>query len=360
MIKVTRTSMPPFEEFCEQIRPLWDSHILTNMGPMHGRFEAQLRQWLGCPGLTLFSHGHLALEAALRVLGLPAGSRIITTPFTFVSTVNAIARLGFEPVFCDVLPSDGTLDPARLEALADGRTSAVLPVHVYGNVCDVEAIEAFAGARGLRVVYDAAHAFGVRYKGAPVVCRGDASVLSFHATKVFSTVEGGAVCWSDPALKQALDDEKNFGIRDASTCAAAGGNAKLNELQAAMGICNLRHIDEALQARERLAGLYRSLLGDAVSYFEVREGATSNHSYMPVLLQDRRQRDSVCDALEAAGIKARKYFWPLACDAAPYRTLPADVPVARNLSERVLTLPLYPELPEEEVERICKIMLAVL
>ena len=349
--------MPPFEEFCEQIRPLWDSHILTNMGPLHERFEAELRQWLGCPGLTLFSHGHLALEAALRVLGLPAGSRIITTPFTFVSTVHAIARLGFEPVFCDVLPSDGTLDPSRLEELADSRTSAVVPVHVYGNVCDVDAIEAVAGARGLRVVYDAAHAFGVRYNGVPVVCRGDASVLSFHATKVFSTVEGGAVCWSDPSMRQALDDEKNFGIRDASTCAAVGGNAKFNEFQAAMGLCNLRHIDEALQARERLAGLYRSLLGDGVSFLDARAGATSNNSYMPVLFASRSQRDAVSDALESAGVKPRKYFWPLACDAAPYRSLPADVPVARTLSDRVLTLPLYPELPEEEVVRICKLVL---
>ncbi|MBR4809346.1 MAG: DegT/DnrJ/EryC1/StrS family aminotransferase [Bacteroidales bacterium] len=356
MIKVTRTSMPPFEEFCEQIRPLWDSHILTNMGPMHERFEAGLKAWLGCDGLTLFSHGHLALEAALRVMGLPAGSRIITTPFTFASTVHAISRLGFEPVFCDVLPTDGTLDPQRLEELADGRTSAVLPVHVYGNVCDADAIEDVARRHGLRVIYDAAHAFGVRYKGDPVVCRGDASVLSFHATKVFSTVEGGAVCWSDPSRGQALDDEKNFGIRDTETCASAGGNAKLDELRCAMGICNLRHIDEALRARERLAGLYRSLLGDSVSYFSLREGAESNHSYMPVLFEDRRRRDAVSDALEASGVKARKYFWPLVCDAAPYRKLPACVPVARNLSERVLALPLYPELPEEEVERICLIV----
>ena len=360
MIKVTRTTMPPFEEFCEQIRPLWDSHTLTNMGPQHECFETALRDWFGCPGLTLFSHGHLALEAALRVMNLPAGSRIITTPFTFVSTVHAVARLGFEPVFCDVLPSDGTLDPERLEALVDSRTSAVLPVHVYGNVCDVIAIEAVASAHGLRVIYDAAHAFGVRYNGAPIVCRGDASVLSFHATKVFSTVEGGAVCWSDPALRQALDDEKNFGIRDVQTCAATGGNAKLDEFRCAMGICNLRHIDEALQARERLAGLYRRLLGDSVSFFSLREGATSNNSYMPVLFEDRRRRDSVSNALESAGIKPRKYFWPLACDAAPYIDIKADVPVARNLADRVLTLPLYPELPEEEVERICKLVIACL
>ncbi|MBO4476461.1 MAG: DegT/DnrJ/EryC1/StrS family aminotransferase [Bacteroidales bacterium] len=351
-IKVTRASLPSFGEFCEEIRPLWDSHILTNMGPLHQRFAAALREYLGCAGITLFSHGHSALEAALRALRLPAGSRIITTPFTFASTVHAISRLGFEPVFCDVLPSDGTLDPSRLEGLIDSRTSAVLPVHVYGNACDADAIGAMASRHGLKVVYDAAHAFGVRLDGAPLVCRGDASVLSFHATKVFNTVEGGAVCFTDGSLRQALDDEKNFGIRDEVTCAAAGGNAKMNELQAAMGLCNLRHIDDELHERERLDAVYRRMLAGAVDFFEVRSGATRNHSYMPVLLRDGAQRDAVYDALLAAGVNARKYFWPLVCDAEPYRGLPADVPVARGLSERVLALPLYPGLPEEEVVRI--------
>lgn len=354
-IKVTRASLPPFEEFCEEIRPLWDSHVLTNMGPVHERFRAALSEYLGCPGITLFSHGHSALEAALRVMKLPAGSRVITSPFTFASTVHAIVRLGLEPVFCDVLPSDGTLDPSRLEGLVDSSTSAVVPVHVYGNVCDVDAIEEVASRSGLRVVYDAAHAFGVRYNGEPLVCRGDASVLSFHATKVFNTVEGGAVCYRDLSLGLALDDEKNFGIRDEVRCAAAGGNAKLNELQAAMGICNLRHIDSELLERGRLDGVYRRLLDGAVGFFEVRPGASRNYSYMPVLLRDAAERDAVADALLAAGVKARKYFWPLVCDAEPYRGLPADVPVARWLSERVLCLPLYPGLTE--VERICSVVL---
>ena len=355
-IKVTRTSLPPFEEFCEEIRPLWDSHIVTNMGELHGRLQKALEDYLECPCVTLFTNGHSALEATLRALRLPAGSRIITSPFTFASTVHAISRLGFEPVFCDVLESDGTMDPACLERLVDSRTSAVLPVHVYGNVCDVDAIGAIAARHGLRVVYDAAHAFGVRYKGVPVVRFGDASVLSFHATKVFSTVEGGAVCCNDTSLRQALDDEKNFGIRDVRTCAAAGGNAKMSELQAAMGLCNLRHLEEALQARERLDGLYSQLLGGAVRFCCVREGASRNWSYMPVFFADGRQRDAVASALEAEDIKPRKYFWPLVCDAVPYRDMPADVPVARALAERVLTLPLYPELPEREVERICGIV----
>ena len=258
-IRVTRTSMPSFEEYSEMIKPLWDSHMLTNMGELHERFTHELEALLGCR-VTLFSHGHSALEAALRVLGLPAGSKVVTTPFTFVSTVHAIVRAGLQPVFCDVLESDGTMDPECLEALMGPDVCAVLPVHVYGNPCDMDAIEAIARMHGARVLYDAAHAFGVKYPiesgmtapahpvipgptGDPVTSgaqsvdrRGDMSVLSFHATKVFSTVEGGAVCYRDEAYAQPLADERNFGIRDESHCEAVGGNSKLSELHAAMGL----------------------------------------------------------------------------------------------------------------------------
>lgn len=354
-IKVTRTSMPSFEEYCEQIRPLWDSHILTNMGPQHNEFQSALRKLLGCR-VTLFSHGHLALEAALRAFKLPTGSKIVTSPFTFVSTVHAISRLGFEPVFCDVLPQDGTMDPKALECLIDERTALILPVHVYGNVCDVEAIDDIARRHGLPVLYDAAHAFGVSYKGVPVVQYGDASELSFHATKVFSTVEGGAVCYSDESLEQVLADERNFGIRDEYVCASAGGNGKMNELQAAMGICNLRHLEEALGERERLWKEYRKQLEGVVEFCRSRDGATQNHSYMPVFFESGKRRDAVADALDAAGVHARKYFFPLACDALCYKNLRADVPVARNLSDRVLSLPLYPGLQDEELELVCSVI----
>lgn len=354
-IKVTRTSMPLFEEYCEQIRPLWDSHILTNMGPQHACFQAALRELLGCL-VTLFSHGHLALEASLRAFNLPAGSKVITSPFTFVSTVHAITRLGYEPVFCDVLPQDGTMDPEALEAVLDDRVSLILPVHVYGNVCDVDAIGEIAHRHGLPVIYDAAHAFGVSYKGIPVVRYGDASVLSFHATKVFSTVEGGAVCYGDEAFEQVLADERNFGIRDEYICASAGGNAKMNELQAAMGICNLRHFGEALRERERLENEYRSRLAGVVGFCAPREGATQNYSYMPVFFESRERRDHIADALEAAGVHARKYFFPLACDALCYKHLRADVQVARDLSGRVLTLPLYPGLEDGMLELVCSVV----
>ena len=357
-INVTRTSLPPFEEFCEQIRPLWDSHILTNMGPLHQDFTDALERMLGCR-VTLFSHGHLALEAVLRSLGLRPGCKIVTSPFTFVSTVHAIVRLGFEPLFCDVLASDGTMSPEALERLMGPDVGAILPVHVYGNVCDVEAIRNIACRWGVPVVYDAAHAFGVQYRGRSVVQYGDASVLSFHATKVFSTVEGGAVCCGEGPMIQALKDERNFGIRDELVCSSAGGNGKLNELQAAMGLCNLRHFGQALQSRERLTSVYRKRLAGAVDFFSVRPGASSNYSYMPVLLGSVQKRDALADALEREGVHARKYFFPLACDALCYNYLPADVPVARSLSERVLTLPLYEGLGEEDVERICSAALSL-
>ena len=206
-INVTRTSLPPFEDYCEEIRKLWDSHILTNMGVEHDALRDALQQYLGVQHVVLFTNGHLALEAGLRTLGLPQGGEVITTPLTFVSTTHALVRCGLTPVFCDVCPEDGTMDAAKIEPLINDRTVAILPVHVYGHVCDVDAIAAVAERHGLKVLYDAAHAFGVRYRGVPVAQLGEAVMLSFHATKVFSTIEGGAVCCSDAALARRLADE---------------------------------------------------------------------------------------------------------------------------------------------------------
>ena len=352
-LEVTRTTIPSFQEFCEEIRPLWDSHLLTNMGVKHEELEAALRQRFGCE-VTLFANGHLALEAALEALDLPAGGEGITTPFTFVSTTHAIVRRGLRPVFCDVKPEDGTLDPAAVEALITGRTVAIVPVHVYGHVCDTERIGAIAARHGLKLVYDAAHAFGVRREGLPVEALGDASVLSFHATKVFSTVEGGAVCYRDPSLRRRLEDIRNFGIRDKEHCAAVGGNAKMNELQAAMGLCNLRHLEETLAARRALSARYRALLkGRSARPFPLRPdpSVSSNGAYFPVLFESRARRDAAYRALEAEGIGARKYFWPLSSDAACYRGVldPGNTPVARDLAERILCLPLYPGLVEADL-----------
>ena len=355
--EVTRPSLPPFEEFCEEIRPLWESRILTNMGPKHEAFRETLAARCGCPGITLFTNGHLALEAALAAMHLPAGSEVITTPLTFVSTTHAIVRRGLKPVFCDVLAQDGTMDPEALEAAVTPRTSAILPVHVYGNPCDGPQIGEIARRKGLKLVYDAAHAFGVSYRGESLLRWGDASVLSFHATKALTTVEGGAVCCRDLSLSGFLDDEKNFGIRDREHCEAIGGNAKMSELQAAMGLCNLRHFDEAVARRKALTGRYRSLLEERVGWLLPREGTVGNYSYLPVLLDSPGRRDAAAEALEKEGIVARKYFWPLTSRLGCYRDFnPGHTPIAEDLAARVLTLPLYPDLPEEEIQRICLLL----
>ena len=390
MINVTRTYLPPFEEFCEEIRSLWDSRIVTNMGPKHEEFREALERMLDAH-VSLFANGHLALEGVLRAMELPQGGEVVTTPLSFASTVNAIIRCGLKPVFADVLESDGTLDPALAERAITPRTVAILPVHVYGNVCDAEAFADIASRHGLPLIYDAAHAFGVRYKGRSALTLGDASIVSFHATKVFSTIEGGAVVFADgeqnffirrsrtklfdgisqprkvlvrggkkvlssgdmQSFLESLDDEKNFGIRDYELCVSAGGNAKMNELQAAMGLCNLRHFDEVLAARKAVYELYRSLLPGSVRVLEPRGGIDPNYSYLPVLLENR---DRAYALLLDNGIRARKYFYPLLSDlpfCEPYRV---DTPVARNICDHVLCLPLYPGLEPADVERICTIL----
>ena len=353
-INVTRTSLPPFEEYCAQIRSLWDSHLITNMGELHQELEKQLESFLEGP-VTLFSNGHLALEAAIRALDLPRGSEVITTPFTFVSTVHAIVRCGLVPVFCDVREQDGTLDPDCLEELISSRTSAILPVHVYGHVCQVERIGEIAARHRLPVLYDAAHTFGVRYKGIPAVRLGDISILSFHATKVFSTVEGGAVCYPRKELRQRLEDEKNFGIRGTEECEAIGGNAKLNELQAAMGLCNFRHFADEISRRAQVYDWYRASLPASVRLLCPREGTEPNYAYLPAVFGSARERDAAYDNLERSGIHARKYFYPLVSTYPPYQSAKGrQTPVAESLSARILCLPLYPDLSREEVDGIVR------
>lgn len=235
-ILVTRSSMPDFDEYIEEIRTLWDSHWLTNMGEKHHRLQSLLEEYLGVPHVTLYTNGHLALENAIAALNLPKGGEVITSPFTFASTTHAIVRNGLVPVFCDINDKDYTIDVDKIESLITDQTVAIVPVHVYGNMCDVEAIQEIANKYGLKVIYDAAHAFAVKYKGISSACFGDASMFSFHATKVFNTIEGGAVCYKDDAWVQLLNDQKNFGIHGPESVAYVGGNAKMNEFQAAMGI----------------------------------------------------------------------------------------------------------------------------
>ena len=364
-INVTRSSMPGFDEYCEEIRELWDSHWLTNMGAKHEQLQAALEKYLGVKHVTLFTNGHLALENALAALQLPQGGEVITTPFTFVSTTHAISRNGLTPVFCDINDRDYTIDVSRVESLITEKTVAIVPVHVYGNLCDVEALAGIAGRHGLKLVYDAAHAFGVSYKGVSAACFGDASMFSFHATKVFNTIEGGAVCFADDALREELDDRKNFGIRDEETIAYVGGNAKMNEFQAAMGLCNLRHLDAELEKRRAVCERYRARLGGTpgLRLCEAQKDVTPNYAYFPVVFEPPLfDRDRVKARLGEEGIYARKYFYPLTNDIACYAALPTagaeKTPVAKYVSDHVLTLPLYADLALEEVDRICELVLS--
>lgn len=364
-IHVTRPSMPDYDEYCREIQKLWDSRRLTNMGPEHEALRAALEQYLGCPHVVLHANGHLALENALAAMGLPRGGEVITTPFTFASTTHAIVRNGLTPVFCDVEGDAFTMDPGKIEALITDKTVAILPVHVYGHVCDVAAIDRVAKAHGLPVIYDAAHAFGVRYKGVSAVNFGDAAILSFHATKVFHTIEGGAVCLGREDLAARLDDLKNFGIRGPEQCAVPGGNAKMNEFQAAMGLCNLRHVGGEIAKRGRLAERYRRNLAGVpgIRLCRPQKDVTPNFAYFPVLFDGfRASRDAVCDALAERHIMARKYFYPLTSRFPCYAHLPtagrAGTPVAAYAADCVLTLPLYADLAVEDVDRICEAILA--
>jgi dTDP-4-amino-4,6-dideoxygalactose transaminase len=355
--------MPAYEEYCEEIRELFESRWLTNMGVKHKALQSGLETYLGVPHVELYTNGHLALENVLAAMELPKGGEVITTPFTFASTTHAIARCGLTPVFCDVNPLDYTMDVACLESLITEKTVAILPVHVYGNLCDVEGIDRVAKAHGLKVVYDAAHAFGVAKDGVSAACFGDASMFSFHATKVFHTIEGGAVCFKDDGLMPILQELRNFGLRGQEDCAYAGGNAKMNEFQAAMGLCNLRHIDGEISKRGRAVRLYRELLSgiEGIKLAPEQAGVRSNFAYFPVVFDGYKYtRDQVFERLKAHDIIARKYFYPLTNAMSCYRDLPSagadKTPVAAYIADRVLTLPLYADLGEADVQAICQII----
>lgn len=360
-ILVTRSSMPSLEEYVEEIKPLWESHWLTNMGVEHRKLEAALKGRLKVENVALFTNGHNALECVLEALDLRG--EVITTPYTFASTTHAIVRKGLTPVFADVKPDDYTIDPESVERLITPRTCAIVPVHVYGNLCDVDAIQRIADEHGLKVVYDAAHAFGVERGGVSAAAFGDASMFSFHATKVFNTVEGGAVCFKDPALYPVLNQWKNFGITSPEDVEYVGGNAKMNEFCAAMGVCNLRHLDGEIAKRAKVEERYRERLAGVrgVRLVDPQPGVRPNHAYMPVVFGDAfgATRDKVFDALDRAGIGARKYFYPLVTDYACYRTVYSSdrTPVAKDVASRVLTLPMYADLALGDVDRICDVVL---
>jgi len=364
-IFVTRSSMPPFEEYCEEIRELWDTRILTNRGEKHVELEKALQEYLGVEHMTLFVNGHSALECILETMELGKDGRdeVITTPFTFVSTTHAIVRKGLKPVFCDIKPDDYTIDPEKIDALITERTCAILPVHVYGNLCDVDAIKEIADRRGLKVIYDAAHAFGVRKGGVGSGNFGDASMFSFHATKVFHTIEGGAVAHPNGVLSDKLAWWRNFGITGPESCVYVGGNSKMNEFAAAMGICNLRHVDGEIAKRRAVFERYREQLGgvSGVTLRAIQPDVESNYAYMPALFDPAEfgvTRDDVFDALAENGVRARKYFYPLTSDYKCYRGQydSAATPIARDVASKVLTLPIFADLALEDVDRICAIV----
>jgi len=361
-ILVTRSSMPDFDEYTAEIKELWDSHWLTNHGVKARALKDQLKDYLNTPNLELTVNGHMALELILTALKLPAGSEIITTPFTFVSTTHSIVRCGFKPVFCDINPDNYTMDVNKLESLITEKTSAILPVHVYGNICDNDRIQEIADRHGLKVIYDAAHAFGIKYKDTPVGCLGDASIFSFHATKVYNTIEGGAITFKDSSLSKVIEEIRDFGIHDEESIPYVGPNAKMNEFAAAMGICNLRHVDSEIEKRANVVKAYREGLSGikGVKLNPVNELQTQNCAYFPVVFTDEYplSRDEIFTKLSENGIKSRKYFYPLTNEIEAYRGVfdSGNTPVALDISNRVLTLPMYADLPIEDVARICKII----
>lgn len=363
-ILVTRSSMPKLEDYIEEIRPIFESHWLTNMGPVYKKFQHQLMDYLEVPELSLFVNGHMALEMAIHALGLRCkGGEVITTPFSFVSTAHAITRNGLKPVFCDIKSDDYTIDPAKIESLITDNTVAIIPVHVYGNICDVEAISQIAKKHNLKVIYDAAHAFGVTYKGIGIGNFGDASMFSFHATKVFNTIEGGAVAFRDSAYCEKLHELKNFGIHGPDDVMAIGGNAKLDEFRAAMGICNLRRMEECISARAKVTFRYNERLGnvDGIRLCNQRAEVAANYAYYPVYFDEKafgKSRDDVYAQLKESDIYARKYFYPAINEMTCYKgRYDGDTPIAHDASLHILTLPMYEELSLEDVDRICDIIL---
>lgn len=361
-ILVTRASMPPMEEYMEEIKDIWDSHWLTNMGCKHEALTSQLKEYLKVDYISLFSNGHMALELGLQALNL-SGGEVITTPFTFASTTHAIVRNKLKPVFCDIREDDYTLDASKIEELVTDRTVAILPVHVYGNICQIEEIDRIAKKFGLKVVYDAAHAFGEMYKGKGVGALGDVSMFSFHATKVYNTIEGGGICYNDEDYGKKLFRLKNFGIRDEESVDGVGANAKMNEFSAAMGICNLRHVDEEIDRRKKVVERYRQNLSgvDGIRLNVIQSDVVSNYAYFPIFIDERKfgaTRNEISECLKRKNIFPRKYFYPLTNTFECYngRFDVNNTPIALKVSKRILTLPLYADLALDLVDQICDVI----
>ncbi len=358
LIFFSKASLPRFEEYINEIRECWDTHWITSMGPKHQLLEKQLEDFLSVKNVMLFSNGHSALEMLLQAMDLHG--EVITTPFTFASTTHAIVRNGLKPRFCDIKESDYTLDETKLESLINENTSAIVPVHVFGNICNVEQIQKVAQKYNLKVIYDAAHAFGVKVHGESVANISGASMFSFHASKVFNTIEGGAAIVNDEVVKSRLEKIRVFGVGKDEFVELVGANGKMNEFQAAMGICNLRHFREDVAKRKIADAYYRERLEKikGIRTNKIPEGVESNYAYFPILIdasQFGHSRDELCRFLHDNNILARKHFYQLAntypCYSVDFNK--DSTPVAEYVAEHLLSLPLYSDITKEEIDRIC-------
>lgn len=361
-IYVTQPLLPPLEEFIPYLEKIWDSKWLTNGGPFHQQLEQALCNYLGVKHLALFANGTLALVTALQALRITG--EVITTPYSFVATAHSLLWNGIKPVFVDIDPATLNLDPDKIEPAITPQTTAIMPVHCYGHPCDVERIQKIADNYGLKVIYDAAHTFGVKSEGGSVLNHGDLSVLSFHATKVFNTFEGGAIVCHDAKTKQRIDHLKNFGFVDEVTVVAPGINGKMSEINAAFGLLQLKGIDEALLQRKAIDARYRHRLAGikGIHCVSMTDEKVANHAYFPILVQPDYpvSRDALYAKLKNNGIHSRRYFYPLISDFPMYRGMPsaahANLPIAKKVAEQVICLPIYPALSPEQVDFIVDVI----
>lgn len=363
LITVTSPLLPDLGEFAELLSDIWQRKWITNNGHYHKELEKALAEYLGVPYISLFTNGTLPLITALQALRITG--EVITSPYSFVATTHSIWWNGIKPVFVDVDPVTGNLDPDKIEAAITSRTSAIMPVHVYGTPCDVNRIQTIANQYGLKVIYDAAHAFGVKVSGESILNAGDISTLSFHATKTYNTVEGGALVCHDAAMKQRVDYLKNFGFAGETEVVAPGINSKMDEVRAAYGLLNLRYVDSAIEARRKVVKKYREALSGipGLRIMDEVPGVTYNYSYFPVFVNEAEygeSRDSLYYRLKVQGILGRRYFYPLISSFSTYRDLesavPTNLPVATRMANEVICLPLHHALTSADVERIINIL----
>ncbi len=363
IITVTSPLLPPLNDFIPYLEDIWERKWLTNNGHYHQELERALCEYLKVPYLSLFTNGTLPIMVALQALRITG--EVITTPYSFVATTHSLWWNGIKPVFVDIDPATGNLDPDKIEAMITPKTTAIMPVHVYGNPCDIDKIKNIADKYGLKVIYDAAHAFGVEISGKSILTAGDISTLSFHATKTYNTIEGGALVCHDEETKKRIDFLKNFGFADETTVVAPGINGKMDEIRAAYGLVALKSIDEAIAKRKNIAEQYRNTLKDVsgISYFEDMEKVKHNYSYFPIFINAEKYgqtRDQLYENLKSKDIYGRRYFYPLISEFSTYRGLPSaakeNLPIAHKIADSVICLPIHNEMKEEDIHRILAII----